>query len=154
MERLWFIGGNGHNPARRLVTEAPDYFSWGFVRNPYDRLVSVYHSVVKTVTEYAETFERFVLDLPRCPKNFVHVRKQVEFLCWPDGSVAVDFVGRFESLEDDWQKVCGHIGVSGPLPKLNATNHGPWADEHTPATIKHTNELYADDFSTFGYEQI
>ena len=45
---------------------------------------------------------------------------QAEFLCDEDGRLMVDFVGRFESLDDDFRVVCSRLGLAPcRLPRLN-----------------------------------
>ena len=52
MKRASFVGGSGHNPMwwykekyLDVCDFYDDYFTWGFVRNPFDRLVSVHKCI-------------------------------------------------------------------------------------------------------------
>lgn len=158
MEWMPFVGGNGHMTARQLVRRAPlDYFGWGFVRNPFDRLVACYHAAQQhnAPNRYfsAEmSFAEWVLELPRSAARFIHPRPMVDFLCWSDGSVAVDFVGRYEHLASDWRVVCRMLGVEHRrLPHMNTSVHRDWREYYTPDLAEHVARLYARDFELFQY---
>lgn len=159
MEHMWFVGGNSHASASHLVPQAPHYFSWGFVRNPYDRLLSVYtslmqHSKPGKWLPADMSFQDFVQLLPEKKPAVCHVWPQARFLCWSNGSVAVDFVGRFEQLQSDWLKVCRRLSISGPnrpLQRRNTSNHDEWRSCYTPEMAAIVADLYRVDFETFGY---
>jgi len=158
MERMPFVGGQSHMTGRQLARLAPPgYFGWGFVRDPRDRLVAVYHAAQQHNSPgrffpASMTFADWVRGLPETGRKFLHSRPMVDFLTWPDGSLAVDFVGRFEALDRDWEIVCRRIGVEPePLRHLNASAHRDWRDYYTPELAAHVAELYAADFDTFDY---
>jgi len=159
MERMPFVGGQAHRTARQLAPRAPaDYFGWGFVRNPYDRLVACFHAAQQHAPgryfPASMGFAEWIRGLPGTGAGFIHPRPMVDFLCWPDGSLAVDFVGRYEHLAGDWRIVCRRIGVEHqPLRHLNASAHRDWREYYTDDLAAHVAELYAADFDTFGYSK-
>jgi len=154
MERTWFVGGNGHEKINQLKVGA-DCFRWGFVRNPFDRLVSVHCAIWqhpnKSLRKFVpEDFNEFVQLLPTL-KKFIHIAPQVEFLC-VDGRVAVDFVGRYEYFDRDWAFVCWNIGQYIALKHINKTEHKPWGEYYTsPETVQAAIKYYKDDFQAFNY---
>lgn len=161
------VGGVGHEPAYNLCPKAPGYFSWGFVRNPYDRALSTYSGFQQhegmVQTSYIrrdESFPDFLQRLPSCMKNpefnatRPHFWHQTLFLCRSTGEVMVDFVGRFENLLSDWAHICQRIGIDVELEHLNRTEHEPWQEVYTPEMLAVINEVYECDFKTFGYEMI
>lgn len=163
MERLPYVGGNSHETARHLLPIAAKYgpfWSWGFVRNPYDRLVSVHAAMLQHSTRYPgappdfREYVRWIAERNRFQK-LLHSRPMVEFLCGAEGQILVDFVGRFEQIAPDWETVCGKIGVPHkPLPHRNASRHPPWQECYDPETLATAGELYAADFATFGYDRL
>ena len=85
--------------------EAKGYFKFGFVRNPYDRLVSAYHdfkhceghqSWAHPIQKY-KTFKEFAIDLNSEPcKNWIHLRPQFEYLEIDGKLVTVTSIGDVE----------------------------------------------------------
>ena len=109
------------------------FFKWCFVRNPWDRLLSGYdhakefhtmfptfESLVKAVYKYKSTYSRLnykwayipdgipgVANLkPTSPELFLV--SQTSFITIDD-KIRMDYIGRFESLQEDWCKVCDKI---------------------------------------------
>ena len=162
MEREPFVGGNSHGRAKVLIPKAPDYFSWGFVRHPCDRLFSAYTRNVSNrpcqqhPTVKGRSLRRWVTGLPGYYRGRPHTLPMTEYLCWKDGKIAVDYVGRFERLEDDWQKVCLAIGVEPTqLTHWNESTGrlagSDWREHFTDAMIEVIADIYSADFETFGY---
>lgn len=114
-----------------------DYFTFAFVRNPWDRLASAYHFLKqggfndidrrwasKHLRHYTG-FDEFVSDwvTPEHVRGWVHFKPQCDYLCNTDGMLDVDFIGRFERLEQDFQTLCNKLGVERTLHSLNHGQH-------------------------------
>lgn len=157
------------------------YFKYSFVRNPWDRLVSEY-KYRRNASRFS--FREFVLShfpRPSWTDEYCHVIPQVDFLCDEDGQMLVDFVGRFESLPEDFKVICSRLGLEPrALPRLNRSRSvfrrdvGPLEvaanirDLLSPTRKRNTFESYTDyydeetrqfvadfyrrDVETFGYE--
>jgi hypothetical protein len=142
-------------------------FSFGIVRNPWDWQVSLYRFAFESVLDlpplaaYArrlgpmrKTYSRFESFADyirwRCTED-VHLQK--EFLFSEGGEQLVDFVGRFERLNDDFAMICDRIGIPATLPKLNeSSKESSYQDYYTPETIELVRQVFAPDIELFGYE--
>lgn len=150
-------------------------FKFAFVRNPWSRLVSEYR--YKHSEKY--DFRSFVLEhFPTKTDdkhssgadNYRHVVPQVDFLLDKDGQLLVDFVGRFENLQADFDTVCEKLGI--PAERLsrrnssnalensvsqttfatanaNSSHYSSFYDEETRAFVA---QYYAADIERFGYQ--
>ena len=117
-----------------------DYFTFAFVRNPWDLMVSSYFWWVQkssrwekyrddtALTSQMNGFNEFILSnygremINECKGNIYD---------WisADGEIIVDFVGRFEQIQADWQIICRQIGLRHfELPWLNKSNRQPYQD--------------------------
>lgn len=99
--------------------EFDNCFSFGFVRNPFDRAVSLYrYSGLAALI----SFKSFVLDYLEILIKEDHwfYRPQTDFLFGQDDAMAVQFVGRFESIQTDWANCCEAMGL--PLLSLKRDN--------------------------------
>lgn len=68
-----------------------------------------------------------------------------------EGKLAMDFIGRFENIYEDFQYVCDRLGQQNRLPHLNRTVHRPYQEYYTPDTRDMVAEVYARDIEVFGY---
>ena len=145
----------------RLGREVFDnYFSFAFVRNPWDWQLSVYQHVIRNK---AHALHESVRQLGSF-ENYVHWlcdgsiaqrddRCQIDFLRDLSGNLLVDFVGRFESLTSDFAHVCQRIGVKSTLPRLNtAVRRVDYRTCYSDRTIELIANKYADDIREFGYQ--
>lgn len=69
-----------------------------------------------------------------------------------NGNKVVDYVGRYEVLEDDISEISSRIGLSIEVPHLNASLIEQKADTETsPSVVQRIQELYAPDFICLKY---
>lgn len=130
------------------------YFSFAFVRNPWDWQVSLYAYILKDVGHFQHQrvkgfrdFDEFIRWRCREAKSY-----QKDFIFSASGEQLVDFVGRFERLEDDFQTICARLGVSARLPKLNVSNTKPYQEYYNKETIELVRRKFQGDIDAFGYE--
>jgi hypothetical protein len=155
----------------------PDLFVFAFVRNPWDRLVSCYRDKIRgevaDFTEFdsergvAHCLARFDLFYRNMPfEAFVHAvaqiadvdadahfRSQSTFVTNAGGKVAVDYVGRYETLAQDFRTVCEYVGLPTlVLPRVQAaSSRVRHADFYTTQTRDIVAERFAEDVELFGY---
>lgn len=133
------------------------YFKFAFVRNPWDRAVSFYH--------YFKQNKRHRITHPTFAKtvdtmDFSHWIKRTNLVppqfCWviPDGSnFIVDFVGRFENLQEDFDKICDRVCIpSVKLETIMKTKHKHYSMYYTDDTRAIASEKFKKDIKLFGYK--
>ncbi len=147
-----------HTKASELVAaigkeEFESYYSFGFVRNPWDWNVSLYTYIVKTPVHRDHrhvkalgSFEEFLRW--RCTDD---VALQRDFVLSKENEPMVNFIGRYENLEEDFRHVCATIGLPARLPHLNASKTRPYQEYYTPSTMELVRETFAEDIRLFNY---
>ncbi|HEY7544034.1 MAG TPA: sulfotransferase family protein [Blastocatellia bacterium] len=171
----WPMAERSSDPSGPLF---PGLFSFAFVRNPWDRLVSCYRDKIRGEVEgytyftirpgVANCLARFDAFVPGMPfADFVaavasisdedadeHFRSQYTFVTNEDGEIGVDFIGRFEQLAEDFRFVQERIGLPcNDLPWLQkARGAARYADFYDNETRQIVSERFRQDIEMFGYE--
>ena len=139
-----------------------NYFKFCFVRNPWDRLVSLYHyTVQKEAKIYAEKgiklsqFNQQIINAGSF-ENWIKTGKlgstQTQFLTDTNGKLLVDFIGRSENLQPDFSYICGHLRTSNIiLPKVNVSNRKSYQQYYNDETKQIAAKWCAKDIELFGY---
>lgn len=132
------------------------YFKFGFVRNPWDRVVSLYERNEGLQLRDKMTFDEFVDWIQYASSTCIHSsphRYQLDWFVDPHGDMLADFIGRFERLEADWDFVAQKLGITEKLPHRRAN---PRARHYTEYYNARTREVIASKFKVdierFGYE--
>lgn len=103
--------------------EFESLFKFSFVRNPYERIVSEYRYRNYFHHHSFSDFVQNKLPKPGWDDKYRHVMPQYEMLYGPDGNLLVDFVGRFENLQGDFDEVCRQLGIeNSELPHRNKSD--------------------------------
>ena len=138
-------------------------FKFAFVRNPYDRLVSLFfylRRIGNPIAIACPSFREFCLRLdaePVPPVGFYNYftlnqcNPMVRWLYDEAGNCLVDFIGRVENLAADWQAVCHRVGFAESLGSANSTPHRPYRDYYSSDCRRVVERLYAEDLDRFGY---
>ena len=137
-----------------------DSFKFAFVRNPFDRLTSCFRHVIqkgclKDIQGHPRlhrnmTFESFVDVISEIEEKSmdIHFRPQYTFI------ENVDFIGKFENLTEDFEKVCNKIGIKSDLLHENKTDKIDFKTYYTKETADKVYNLYKKDFQLFDYKNI
>jgi hypothetical protein len=147
--------GPKHAKSRRLRRMYPDlwkqYFTFAFVRNPWDRLVSSFFWARQgnnpRLLEY-EDFPHFVRDLPNLDRS---EDSQWSYVSGRQGKQQVEYIGYYERLAEDFDYVCERLGVTLELPHLNASKRRDYRDYYDDETREIVRAVYKDDVEKFGY---
>lgn len=152
--------GHGHVSLRQAVAHLPgsicrDYFKFAFVRHPFDRFVSVCAMLNRRDPRYRgreRAFMKSAIARPRFRAR-VLVRPQVEMLTTRAGDLGMDYVGRFETLQESFDGVCDRIGLERrSLDVRNAAQHGDYRDIFDAELGESVAAFYREDFARLDYE--
>ncbi|MCK4943541.1 MAG: sulfotransferase family 2 domain-containing protein [Candidatus Aminicenantes bacterium] len=144
--RYGYLAGDSDGSAGELKK----YFKFAFVRNPWDRVVSMYsYRLSNREIPPNLCFSEFVLKRRQYP--FGMHREQVELIEDQDGKIALDFIGRLENLEKDWSTLQSRLGISSRLPHLKQTSHQHYQTYYNRELRDEIAGLYPRDIKTFGY---
>jgi hypothetical protein len=171
MEQALFPETGGHETIREL-SGFDNAFKFSFVRNPWDRFVSAFFCHPKNTS--AKFLDGFSMDtdgfneyIKFCASDYpgwfpmrsvyaTHFLPMYHFLLNDGGEIGVDFVGRFETLQKDWEHVCNILGVSEALPHQRKSEKRslslPYQQYYTPESWDYVGELYWQDLLLFGYK--
>ena len=151
---------HGHLTLRQVQESLPPdlwrgYFKFAFVRNPYDRFVSVCAMLNRRNPDYRgrETaFMKRALTVPRFRQR-VLVRPQLDMLVDETGTLGMDYVGRYEALQEGFAEVCRQIGIAEvDLERSNVSEHDEYASYYDDELTGAVTAFYRRDFEALGYE--
>lgn len=133
------------------------YFKFGFVRNPWDRAVSLYERREGIELRNKMTFPEFIEWMKFASCTCVHPvphRYQLDWFVSPGGDVMVDFIGRFESLDQDWLQIQQKLKIDVPLPKLNFNGNRlrDYREYYNKQLVSTVRERFAVDVEYFNYQ--
>ena len=158
-----FRVGHHHLPAKRMEKRLGpqkfnQYFKFTFVRNPWDKYVSEYKWYTNKKFRWPRkrekkfyrkmTFKEFLkkFDPDDAPHAFSYSQMIGDFKNF-------DFIGRFESIEEDFREICHSTGMPKCRLKHEHQIKGPHYTEYYDDEAKQiVAEKYARDIEYFGYE--
>jgi Sulfotransferase family len=132
------------------------YYKFSFVRNTWSRLYSWYsnimrddiHKEVYNITDSNYSFQNFLEEKVN-PNTF----SQLNFLKDKKGNITMDFIGRFENLQQDFNKVCVHLGIENKtLPKLLVSGNLHYSQFYNSGTKDLVYKLYKEEIDFFNFE--
>jgi hypothetical protein len=142
-----------------------DYFKFGFVRDPYDRLFSSWaehkrqHKLDRDTDFNAWAVQHLTPSNVRFDWRYTHFCPQHYFF-YKNNELYADFIGRYEHLEEGWHYVQAALGVEvqslGHSKDQTKYDTGPrlTINDLSPQVLGLVNTLYRRDFELFGYRMI
>lgn len=138
------------------------YFKFAIVRNPWDRLLSAWKDKVQKQWS-SPGHHPFRLDVYKKYKNksFSFFVKNIDpnmdrhTMCLSNliDLKNINCIGRFENLQQDFDKICDEIGISQQqLPHKNKTEHKHYTEYYNVETCNIVAKKYKKDIECFGYK--
>ena len=144
-----------------------EYFKFAFVRNPWASCVSKweyrkrimnnptkrqkengFHDKSKNAIRSWKSFEGMI----RQGLAGISTSPQYLWVFGKDSEQLVDFVGKCENLQEDFNIICDKIGIPRQqLPHANKTKHKHYTEYYNDETRQIVAEKYAKDIEYFGY---
>jgi chondroitin 4-sulfotransferase 11 len=160
-----------HAPAQWYQQLDPDkferYFKFTVVRNPWDRVASAYSYLYQGGSKASaedQLWSQFIksfssLDEFVCQwmteENVLRnalFTPQLVYLTDMFGQMSMDFVARFENLEEDFQSIADRLNIDAALPHLNQSRARPYQASYTAESRSIVQRVYAKDIAQFEYQ--
>lgn len=132
------------------------YFSWGFVRNPFERITSAYQNKIvdnhqKGLNEYRhlKSFKDFIKAIEKDELIDRHIKPQSDLL--PDD---ISFIGKLENMDQDLNFVLNKIGIeyNNKTPKINSSKCKHYSEYYDDETLNIVSRMYSNDIQKFSYK--
>jgi len=140
-----------HMPARLIRKKVTpevwnSYFKFCFVRNPWDRAVSRYYWNLSRDSRQTNLNKSLRRNNPNSNFEIYSI----------DGQLAVDFVGRFENMQTDLQKVYERLNLpfDGWLPRTKAKSRADkrhYSDLLSPKQAEYIRRKCRQEIEFFNY---
>lgn len=144
-----------------------EYFKFTFIRNPYERLLSWYNMIDKSrnisnpnsfhsyIQNNIHSFSSFIMENKKVNINELPPQKISQFQKISENkSVIVDFIGRYENLNEDFIYICKKLNIPEIiLPHINKFDHDHYMNCYTKEMINEVNCFAEEDFIYFYKKQ-
>jgi hypothetical protein len=132
------------------------YFKFGFSRDPWDWQVSLYtfmlknpahkqHALIKSMKGFDEYIDwRINKDMELQMKAFYD----------ENDNCLMDFVGKIESIEEDFRYICKRIGVEASISHVNKSRvNNDYLGYYDSKLIDYVYEAFYPDIKVFNYSK-
>lgn len=151
--------GHGHVTAREIRTYVlPGFWDAAVrfctVRNPFERFASAcrfaYRHTTKMRTDPLGVMKKAIDD--DLPRKHILFRPQSEFITGSQGEPLVNFICRYENLQDDFDRLSLRLAIaSTELSVLNSSPASPVHDSCDDELEQMIRHAYRDDFHLLSY---
>lgn len=139
-----------------------NYFKFAMIRNPWDWMVSNYsyiqqyphawhHEVVKNLS-FPEFVDWKLQDQATAIDPLGLNRGLSAMFTDENGEIIVDYVGKFENFEEEFNLFCYKIGVKSKLPHLNSSKYKPYREYYDDNLKETIREFFRLDIEMFDYK--
>ena len=140
-----------------------DYLKFTFVRNPWDRLVSIYHyykfgsesenqHLKKTIPN---SFKEFVNSFYNKENQWydILIKSQKSWITDDDGELLVDYIARFEDYNTEVKTIGNKVGIQiNNIPHHKKSDRGDYKEYYDKETIELVRNIFKEDIEYFNYE--
>lgn len=161
------LARRGRDQYRRLIGQNLDtvnaaqykeYFKFTIVRNPWARAASWYQNVMRGRAQLRNSLKidsdcTFATFIDKHPHQW-GLKPQLYWLKDSASQIPMDFIGRFENLQADFDTICKQLDVEvKPLSKmLTKGTRTPYKDLYDSETEKKVRKMYEEEIELFKYK--
>ncbi len=143
-------------------TDISSYYTFGFVRNPWDRMSSLYRFLKEkryppTDMDGIDSLKELLVEIEEGNVGWIQklysLRQQSDFFRCTDGSIKIDFLGHFEYLNEDMENISRNLGIPFQLKHINSSSNTgvDYRKFYDDEMIELVANRYSDDIEIFGY---
>jgi hypothetical protein len=148
-----------HQIRKQVEVNLDDYFKFCIVRNPWDRMISLYfwgrqiHDVFRSLT-FDEFLEQLLFGkmVKAHPGRYKWAMNQTEWISDSQNEIDCDYIGKFEELPIVWNIVCNQLGIDVDLKHNYRTKHKNYREYYTNKTKKIVGNHFKKDIDFFAYD--
>lgn len=166
------LGFSGHSPASCHSEFLANYFSFTFIRNPYDRIASAYKYFRKLKEGHRWYKRNKIISDAASKMSFIefvnHVKDFQKLMTREEGSFEsgihfqpfyyfldepVEYIGRFENIQHDYFNIMSRLSLPlKTLPKTNSTNNSNYRQLYIEESKNTVYNIYKEDIEKHNYE--
>lgn len=129
-----------------------EYFKFTIVRNPWARAYSYYKSTIKKDPRYKNVPDILLEDFLSEQIGKKHLLPQTHYIKQFDGTIDLDFIGRFENLSEDFEYIAKKIGLETyQLPHILKGSSDDYRLHYNEKTKKLIETTYKEEIELFNY---
>lgn len=145
------------------ISNIEKYYIFSVIRNPWDRLLSIYNEPNNPFIVENQTFNNWINQFSNIGNRNI-LMSQYSYLIDQNGWIRagtprynykddINYICKFENLQEDFDIVCDRLNIKNKkLSHINKTNHIHYTDIYTDESKKIVENLYYDDIGFFGYK--
>lgn len=150
---------HGHISAQQIapyldVSIWQNYFKFAIVRNPFDRFISICFFLNRKNPMFVETplqWMKSAIKVQRFRQRIL-VKPQYQQLIDGQGNIAMDYVGRYETLQESVDEICQQLQLeTTPLQKRNTSEHSEYREYYDDELRSAVENIYQEDLRRFNY---
>ena len=129
------------------------YFKFAIVRNPWEKMVSTYFWR-KPLSKWQNiSFKKWVM-CSKKPSMLTNLAfyNQLDWISDRSGNVCVDYIGRFERLQESFDVICKKINIPPQkLPHKNKLKYDHYSSYYDKEIVEFVATHFKKDIDYFGY---
>lgn len=150
---------SAENPKNKIgvtTEQYNDYFKFTFVRNPWARAFSWFKNVNRDKIHQASLGLNEMISFKEFLEKFAGegmLRPQTYWLKNFEGKIDLDFIGKFENLDEDFNEVKERLGNPNlRLPHKIKGSSEDFRNYYTSETIEIVQRIYKEEIELFNYK--
>ena len=128
------------------------YFKFTIVRNPWARAYSYYKGTIKKDPRYKNLPSISLEDFLNEQLGKKHLQPQMNYIKRFDGTIDLDFIGRFENLSKDFEYIAKKVGLDiHQLPHMLKGSSDDYRLHYSEEAKKLIETTYKEEIELFKY---